>query len=264
MEKALIFCDRRTVPCRIKGAAMYKNIIKGIFIERPNRFIARVIINGMEETVHVRNTGRCRELLLPGAEVYLEPAVNERKTKWSLIGVRKGERIVNIDSQIPNKAVEAVLRAGKLELPGISGEIIKLKRESTYCSSRFDFYFETKEQKGYIEVKGVTLEIDGVARFPDAPTERGTKHINELMAAVENGYCGYIIFVIQMKGIKWFEPNYATDPLFSETLKSSAERGVRIIAVDCHVGPDFMEIDEYVDVRLFCECDRGEPSPVAE
>jgi sugar fermentation stimulation protein A len=228
---------------------MYKNIVQGTFVERPNRFIAKVVIDGTEETVHVKNTGRCRELLLPGAKVYLEPASRERKTKWSLIGVKKGDRIVNIDSQAPNKVIETALNSGILKLPG-AGIINTLKREKTYRSSRFDFYFETANQKGFLEVKGVTLENDGIAAFPDAPTERGTRHVHELMLAVDEGYLCYIIFVIQMKGIKRFEPNAATDPLFAGTLKKAAANGVGIIAFDCNVGPDFIVMDEYIDVRL--------------
>ena len=229
----------------------YNDISKGIFIERPNRFIAKVFIHGNEETVHVKNTGRCKELLLTGSEVYLEPSQGgNRKTKWSLIGIKKGERIINNDSQVTNEVVQKALNSEKLKLPGVSGKITKLVREKTFGSSRFDLYFETDNQKGFIEVKGVTLEVDGVAMFPDAPTVRGTKHINELVQAVGLGYCCYIIFVIQMKGVRYFEPNVKTDPIFSETLKNSIDKGVHIIAVDCNVGPDYIEIDDLVQVSL--------------
>lgn len=229
----------------------YNNIAKGIFIERPNRFIAKIFIDGNEETVHVKNTGRCKELLLPGSEVYLEPSQGDsRKTKWSLIGVRKGVGIINIDSQVTNEVVQKALNSEKLKLPGVCGKITKLLREKTFGSSRFDLYFETDSQKGFIEVKGVTLEVDDVAMFPDAPTVRGTKHINELVQAAGLGYYCYIIFVIQMKGVRYFEPNVKTDPIFSITLKNSMDNGVNIIAVDCNVGPDYIEIADFVQVNL--------------
>lgn len=229
----------------------YGGITAGTFIERPNRFIAIIDIAGRKETVHVKNTGRCRELLVPGAQVYVEPAADAgRKTRWSLIAVKKGGRMVNIDSQVPNELAEKALRSGKLALPEIQGPFTLLARERTYGASRFDLYFETLSQRGFIEVKGVTLESDGVARFPDAPTERGTKHINELVCAVKEGYTCYVLFVIQMKGLRWFEPNVATDPAFGFALKKAWENGVKILAVDCNTENDFIEINGFVRVDL--------------
>lgn len=201
----------------------YKNIVTGKFQSRPNRFIAMVDIDGKVETCHVKNTGRCKELLLPGAEVYLEKSGNpNRKTAYDLVGVKKGKVLINMDSQAPNQAVKEWL-----EKEVYFKNITYLKPECKYGNSRVDFYLETaEERKIFIEVKGVTLEEEGVARFPDAPTLRGIKHMKELEQAVQQGYEAYILFVIQMKGIKWFEPNDRTHPEFGDTLRQVAKNGV--------------------------------------
>jgi sugar fermentation stimulation protein A len=224
----------------------YENIIKGKFIERPNRFIAYVEVNGEIEICHVKNTGRCKELLIPGVTVFLQKNDNpKRKTKFSLIGVIKGERLINIDSQIPNKAVQEWILKGNL-----FKEITLVKPEKTYNKSRFDFYIETKEKKIFMEVKGVTLEENSVVRFPDAPTERGVKHINELCDCMKEGYEAYIIFVIQMKEVSYFEPNDETHKEFGEALRRAKKLGVNIIAVDCEIKEDSIEIADYVEVRV--------------
>lgn len=224
----------------------YSNMRTGKFIARPNRFIALVEIDGCVETCHVKNTGRCRELLLPGATVFIQEADNpSRKTKYSVIGVKKGERLINMDSQAPNKAVFEWLLKG-----GLFGDITYLKAEKTYGNSRFDFYIETAEEKIYMEVKGVTLEENGIVKFPDAPTERGVKHIRELCRCGREGFEAYLLFVIQMKGVKCFKPNDATDPEFGKALREAAKLGVHILAVDCEVTEDRMEIREEVPVYL--------------
>ena len=196
----------------------YENIITGSFIDRPNRFIAHVEIDGKEETVHVKNTGRCAELLKPGAEVYLQDSKNpERKTRWDLIGVKKNDRMINMDSQIPNYAVKEWLKAGNL-----FDNITLIRPEYTYKNSRFDLYVEAGERKIFIEVKGVTLELDGVCKFPDAPSERAIKHVEELEQAVKEGYEAYVFFVIQMKDVKYFTPNMKTHAAFGEALRKAA------------------------------------------
>lgn len=224
----------------------YENIIKGKFIARPNRFIAHVEVNGKIEICHVKNTGRCKELLIPGVTVFVQESDNpKRKTKFSLIGVIKGERLINIDSQIPNKAIhEWILKGNLFE------KVTLVKPEKTYNKSRFDFYIETKEKKIFMEVKGVTLEDNNIVRFPDAPTERGIKHVNELCDCVKEGYEAYIIFVIQMKDVSYFEPNDETHKEFGEALRKAKKLGVNIIAVDCEVTKDSIEIAEYVEVRV--------------
>ena len=222
----------------------YERIETGYFLERPNRFIAYVEIAGQKETVHVKNTGRCAELLRPGAEVYLQKTDNpERKTQWDLIGVKKGKRMINMDSQIPNKVVEEWVRKGNL-FP----KATLIKPEKTYRQSRFDLYVEEGDRKIFVEVKGVTLENDGVVKFPDAPTERGVKHLNELCEAVQDGYEAYVFFVIQMKGVKYFTPNMKTHAAFGEALRAAKEKGVHILAYDCKVGKDSIEIGKEVPV----------------
>ena len=228
----------------------YKKIIKGQFVSRPNRFIARVLINGVEETVHVKNTGRCKELLVDKATVYLYESDNPaRKTKYDLIAVEKntpnGTLLVNMDSQVPNDVAEEWLKECYL----FSKNAV-IKREFTYNKSRFDFYIEDGSRKAFLEVKGVTLENDGVASFPDAPTERGIKHINELVEAVKEGYEAYILFVIQLKGINLFVPNDLTHKAFGDALRNAQKSGVKIIAVDSIIEPDSIRIDEFVPVSL--------------
>ena len=221
----------------------YSNIVKGKFISRPNRFIARVDIAGVEHTVHVKNTGRCKELLVPGCTVFLEKSDNpNRKTLYDLIAVIKGDRVINMDSQAPN----AVFRRWiKKQLPNAT-----VKREITYKDSRFDCYIETETDKIFVEVKGVTLEENGYVRFPDAPTERGIKHINGLIDAVNNGYKAAVFFVIQMEDVISFSPNYDTQPRFGQALKNAEAAGVKILAYSCKVTPDSLEIDKQVPVIL--------------
>lgn len=222
----------------------YERIETGKFIERPNRFIAYVEIARQRETVHVKNTGRCAELLTPGATVYVQKADNpERKTQWDLIGVKKGKRMINMDSQIPNKVVEEWIKKGNL-FP----DATLIKPETTYKQSRFDLYIEEGERKIFIEVKGVTLENDGVVKFPDAPTERGIKHLNELCEAVKDGYEAYVFFVIQMKGVKYFTPNMKTHAAFGDALRNAQKQGVHILAYDCKVTKDSIEIAQEVPV----------------
>lgn len=224
----------------------YDNIVRGEFIQRFNRFAAEVAIDGVAQTVHVKNTGRCRELLMPGAEVLLEKSPNlQRKTRYDLVSVYKGYRLVNIDSQAPNKAFKEFLQAG-----GFLPDLSLIKPEATFGSSRLDFYLEAGSQKIFIEVKGATLEEDGVAMFPDAPTERGIKHIEELIKAKYLGYDAYIIFVIQMDGIRHFTPNARTHPEFAKAVGMAEIHGVQVIAMDCSVTKDSMEIKNRIKVVL--------------
>lgn len=227
----------------------YENIEKAVFLERPNRFIAYAKIQGKKETVHVKNTGRCAELLIPGAVIYVQKSNNpERKTKWDLIAVEKEGVVINMDSQIPNRAVQEWIEAG-----GLFGESPYIKPETTYGKSRFDLYVEKDGRKCFIEVKGVTLEVDGAARFPDAPSDRAVKHVEELCQAVSEGYEAYIVFVIQMKGIRYFTPNMDTHPAFGEALRKAKAAGVKVLAYDSKVTPDSIVLDKPVDVVL------GEP-----
>lgn len=228
----------------------YKNVIKARFLSRPNRFIAFCEVDGEKETVHVKNTGRCRELLVPDATVYLEVSDNpERKTKFDLIAVEKvterGVLIINMDSQAPNAAAYEWMVSGSL-----FGEGATVRREVTYGKSRFDLYVEQGERRAFVEVKGVTLEKDGVASFPDAPTERGIKHMNELAASLSDGYEAYILFVVQMKGICSFTPNDETHKAFSDALREARAKGVTVLAYDCAVSPDEMVIDAPIEIKL--------------
>ena len=224
----------------------YPNIYPGSFIDRPNRFIAYVECAGRTETVHVKNTGRCAELLQPEVPVYIQKSDNpERKTGWDLIAVEKGDRLINMDSQAPNKVAQEWICAG-----GLVPDPVLVKPEYTYENSRFDFYVETKNQKILVEVKGVTLEEDGVVRFPDAPSERAAKHVQELKKARKAGYEAYVLFVIQMKGVRYFTPNRQTHPEFAEALQEAAEAGVKILARDCVVTTDSMTLADEVPVVL--------------
>lgn len=228
----------------------YQNIKRAIFKSRPNRFIAYCLLDGKQVIAHVRNTGRCREILIPGTTVYLEPSRNlERKTSYSLVGAEKGETLINIDSTAPNKIVFEALSNKKIVLPDLDN-VFFLKKETIYNNSRFDFYLENEATRALIEVKGVTLEENGVALFPDAPTERGVKHIEELMMALDEGYSTYMLFIIQMKGVKYFSPNYAMHPLFGETLAKAKEKGVKILAYDCNVTAESLEIADLLEVRI--------------
>ena len=224
----------------------YERIHKATFLERPNRFIAYVEMSGEKENVHVKNTGRCAELLIPGTTVYIQESDNpERKTKWDLIAVKKGERLINMDSQIPNRAVQEWIEGG-----GVFSDVRLIRPETTYGNSRFDLYVETGEKRVFVEVKGVTLEEDGVCRFPDAPSDRAVKHLEELIRAKKEGYETYVFFVIQMKNVKYFTPNTDTHPAFAEALKKAASAGVKIVAYDCEVTPESIEISSPVDVVL--------------
>ena len=225
---------------------IYKSIRKAAFLSRPNRFIAHINIDGREEVCHVKNTGRCKELLTENATVFVQESDNpNRKTKYDLISVFKGERLINMDSQIPNKVF-----AEWAETSGYFGNIKHIKAEKTFGSSRFDFYIETESDKIFVEVKGVTLEEEGVVTFPDAPTERGVKHINELCRCIDDGYKAYIFFIVQMDNVKYFTPNCKTHPQFAAALKAAAEKGVNIAVLDCRVTEDSIVADKFVEVRL--------------
>lgn len=229
----------------------YRQIQQGRFLQRPNRFVAMVEINGKEETVHVKNTGRCRELLIEGCTVYVSVSDNPlRKTKYDLIAVKKRLQdgsclLINMDSQIPNDVAEEWLNGG-----GLFSENALIKREVTYGKSRFDFYIEDGHRKAFLEVKGCTLERDGIALFPDAPTERGVKHLMELTDCVQDGYEAYVLFVIQMKGVKKFSPNDEMHAAFGSALRQARQAGVKILAMDCLVTPDTLCIDAPVSVIL--------------
>ena len=221
----------------------YENVTSGIFVSRPNRFIAHVVIDGEEQICHVKNTGRCRELLIPGVEVFVQRASNpERKTKYDLIAVRKGDRIVNIDSAAPN------VIAGEL-IPTLYPDAVNIKPEAVYGESRLDFKVDFADHVRYIEVKGVTLENDGVAMFPDAPTERGVKHLRELIRCVEQGNRATVLFVIQMRGVKYMTSNDATHPEFGMALRDAKAAGVDVIAYDCDVTPDSLTARGEIQVK---------------
>ncbi len=265
----------------------YGEIARGIFLSRPNRFIAKVEIEGREHTVHVKNTGRCKELLVPGAAVILERCADYirlgRKTEYSLVAVYKGKLLINMDSQAPNQAAEEWLRGSE------NWRIKDIRREVTYRNSRFDLAFTVEETCGssaepggesagqgfcpsfsgagqdscldipcggqnfrsaFMEVKGVTLEKDGVVLFPDAPTERGVKHLLELAEAAKEGYLAYVLFVIQMKGVSYFTPNRETHPEFADTLRKVSQEGVQVLAYDCLVREEGFSIDSRVPVVL--------------
>ncbi|MEG2143751.1 MAG: DNA/RNA nuclease SfsA [Oscillospiraceae bacterium] len=224
----------------------YENIKEAVFLSRPNRFIAEILVDGEKEICHVKNTGRCRELLTPMAKIYVEEFnKSTRKTKFDLIAVEKGERLINMDSQAPNKVVWEFLQ---------SGDFIKnptlIKPEQVFGDSRLDFYCETKNEKILIEVKGVTLEENGAALFPDAPTIRGVKHLFELSKAINEGYTCYAFFVIQMESISYFTPNYKTHREFGEALKSAQKAGVKLLAYDCEVTPHSLKIKSPVQISF--------------
>ena len=223
----------------------YQNMVPGIFLDRPNRFIAHIEIDGQTQICHVKNTGRCRELLPTGARVWCQDAAAPtRKTRYDLICVEKGSRLINMDSQAPNQAAGEWLAAGGL------GPVEQLRPETTHGASRFDFSFTLNRKPCFLEVKGVTLETEGVCAFPDAPTQRGTKHLQELTALAQAGYGAYVLFVIQMADVAYLHPNDATDPAFGEALRQAAAAGVRILAMDCQVTPDSMTLRNPVEVRL--------------
>lgn len=243
---------------------LYSAVVPATFLERPNRFVARVRLGEGEEIVHVKNTGRCRELLRPGARVYLaEGSGEKRRTRYDLVAVEKQRPdqlplLVNMDSQAPNQVAHewllqgGPLGEGRLLIPSVLSELggVIIRPESTFGSSRFDFYFEAGLRRAYMEVKGCTLENEGHACFPDAPTERGRKHILELIQARQAGYEAYILFVIQMEGMECFSPNDATDPAFGAALREAAAAGVEVLALECTVSPDSLAITKAVDVSL--------------
>ncbi|HLR68965.1 MAG TPA: DNA/RNA nuclease SfsA [Virgibacillus sp.] len=226
----------------------YGKVVEGLFERRINRFIAEVFIGGAKEKVHIKNTGRLKEILQPGAEVLLEYSDNlQRKTKFSLIAAKKNGTWINIDSQAPNKVAYESIKEGKIsEL----GKVDLLKREVTYGSSRFDLYFEKEKEKGFIEIKGVTFERDGIAMFPDAPTTRGTKHVLELIKAAKEGYTAGILFVLQMNGCFAFTPHEKMDKEFTNALIQASREGVNIIAYDCIVKTDKLFLNQSVPVKL--------------
>ena len=224
---------------------IYENMQPGIFRDRPNRFIAHVELDGKLETVHMKNTGRCRELLVPGAKVWCQRSENPaRKTKFDLICVEKGPYLINMDSQAPNKAVQEWLLGGGM------GQIRDLRPETVHGDSRFDFAFQKDGKQCYLEVKGVTLEDGGICAFPDAPTERGAKLLRGLHRAVTEGCACYALFVIQMRPVLYLHPNDATDPVFGKALREAAAGGVHVLAVDCQVTPNSMTVGQTVEVRL--------------
>ena len=224
----------------------YNNIKEARFLSRPNRFIAHIEIDGEPEICHVKNTGRCRELLIRDARVFVQEVIAaNRKTKYDLIGVYKGERLINMDSQVPNKVFNEWVMSSKF-----FNNLKLIRPECKFQSSRFDFYIETDTRKIFVEVKGVTLEENGVVLFPDAPTERGIKHINDLCQCVNEGYEAYLVFIIQMKDVRYFTPNNATHQAFGEALIKAEKHGVKIFALDCEVDADFIAARNFVQVRL--------------
>lgn len=225
---------------------LYENIMKAVFLERPNRFIAKILMDGEERICHVKNTGRCRELLVPGAEIYVQHwNLPTRKTNYDLIAVRKGDRLINMDSAAPNAVFAQWVKEG-----GLFSELTLLKPEQRFGQSRFDFYIEADRKKAFAEIKGVTLEENGVVRFPDAPTERGVKHLNELIKCVESGFDAYIVFIIQMDRVKYFEPNWDTHRLFGETLQKANSAGVNLLALNCDVTENSIDVCSPVQIKI--------------
>ena len=230
---------------RYQRVMQYQNIVPGVFLQRPNRFIAHIEIDGQLQVCHVKNTGRCKELLPPGAKVWCQQWDNpNRKTKFDLITVEKGSRLINMDSQAPNAAAKEWLLAGGL------GNITDLRPETKQGDSRFDFSFQKDGRLCFLEVKGVTLENDGICAFPDAPTQRGAKHLRELTALAKDGCGAYVLFVIQMENVRYLHPNDATDPAFSQALREAVDAGVHVLAMDCAVTEEAMQIRSPVEVRL--------------
>jgi len=225
---------------------IYPNISPAIFLSRPNRFIAHAFFDGEKIVCHVKNTGRCKELLVPGTTVYVQKSENPlRKTQYDLIAVRRGQRLINMDSQAPNQVFYELLQSGRY----IEG-ITLIKPEARFGSSRFDFYVEADGRKFFIEVKGVTLEEDGVALFPDAPTERGVRHLRELVQCVAAGYEAHVVFVVQMSDVRCFTPNGKTHAAFGKTLREAAAAGVKVVALDCTVRPDGLEVKDKIPIKL--------------
>ncbi len=232
----------------------YDSVVPAVFVSRPNRFIARVLLDGQEQTVHVKNTGRCRELLVPGCTVWLSRASNpQRKTAFDLVAAEKNlpdgfVLLVNLDSQIPNDvAAEWLPRSGLFSPDAV------FRREVTFGGSRFDFYVEDGNRRAFLEVKGCTLERDGICSFPDAPTVRGARHVKELTQVLNQGYEAFVLFIVQMKGMRYLIPNDATDPQFGQNLRAAAEAGVRVLAVECEVSADTITACRPLPVHLELE-----------
>ena len=224
----------------------YENVLEARFLSRPNRFIANVTVGGAPAVCHVKNTGRCRELLVPGAAVWLTESANSaRKTRYDLVAVQKGERLINMDAAAPNRVFGEYLAAGLL-LPSPT----LIRPETRFGDSRLDFYVENRESRAFCEVKGVTLERDGAALFPDAPTERGVRHLGELARCVEAGFSAWAVFVIQMEGVDYFAPNRETHPAFADALRAARDAGVHLLALDCRVTPDSLTARKQVEIRL--------------
>ena len=224
----------------------YSNIVSAVFKNRPNRFIAEVEIDGIPDVAHVKNTGRCKELLVPDAKVYLSKAGNPaRKTGYDLVAVEKGQRLINMDSQAPNKVFNEYLTSGEY-----IEDISLIKPETKYAGSRFDFYIEAGNRRIFIEVKGVTLEENGIVMFPDAPTERGVKHVRELTASLNDGYEAQVVFIVQMSDVKYFTPNDKNHPAFGEALRQAKAAGVKVTAIDCAVTPSSLNVLKEIDVKL--------------
>ena len=224
----------------------YENIKQGIFLERPNRFIAHIEIDGQVEICHVKNTGRCRELLTHRVPVLVQEIDSpKRKTRYDLIAVYKGQRLVNIDSSAPNQVF-----AEWLHEVGLFHQTALIKREQQFGSSRFDFYVEGDGRRAFVEVKGVTLEDQGVVRFPDAPTQRGVKHLKDLVLCVEAGFDAYVVFIVQMNDVLYFEPNWCTHHAFGEALQEAAALGVHVMALDCQVTENSITAGNPVEIRL--------------
>lgn len=224
----------------------YQNIKKAKFISRPNRFIANIEIDGKIQIAHVKNTGRCRELLVPGAEIYVQEFDSDtRKTKFDLITVKKGTRLINMDSQIPNHVFREWVESGNF-----TDGVTLIRPETFFGDSRFDFYIEADDRKIFVEVKGVTLEENGIVRFPDAPTDRGVKHLRELMDAIDAGYEAQVVFIVQMDDVSHFEPNDRTHPEFGQVLREAVKKGVSVTALYCKITPDSIEAVGEVEIRL--------------
>ena len=225
----------------------YQNIVQGRFLSRPNRFIAHVEVNGREVIAHVKNTGRCKELLTCGATLYLQDwgadFALRRKTRYDVIAVEKGSLLINMDSQAPNHVFREWAESGAF----VSG-LTLLRPEYTWGSSRFDFYWETENKRGLVEVKGVTLEFGGHVKFPDAPTLRGVKHLDELIRAKKEGFETAVCFVVQMEGMCCFSPNDETHPAFGDALRRAMQAGVRIFAMECQVTPDRLQITKEIPI----------------
>ena len=224
----------------------YENIKKAKFISRPNRFIANIEIDEKIQIAHVKNTGRCRELLVPGAEIYVQEFDSDtRKTKFDLITVKKGQRLINMDSQVPNHVFREWVESGNF-----ANDVTLIRPETFFGDSRFDFYIEADNRKIFVEVKGVTLEENGIVRFPDAPTERGVKHLRELIGAIDKGYEAQVVFIVQMDNVSHFEPNDQTHPEFGKVLREAAQKGVSVTALYCKITPDSIEAVGEVEIRL--------------